>query len=145
MTASAEKLSDAAGYRSGYGLRTYGTSIYGQNESIESGLASISVASSVSASANVTAVGSATISSSASLTVGGEFSVVADVNITMTSTLAVNAVVTKNALATINLTSAVSASGRFKWEDASDPTDTWTDATDDGIVTWTDSPVREAA
>ena len=145
VNASAEKYAQSDGYRTGYGLRTYGTSIYGENVSVEAGLVAISATSSVSASANVTAVGAAAITATSSVTSGGEGSVTGAINIPLTSALTASSAVTRSGASAIAITSSLTASGRFKWEDETDPTDTWTDATDDGIVTWTDSPVREAA
>lgn len=145
VSASAEKYAQSDGYRTGYGLRTYGTSIYGENVSVEAGLVAISATSSVTASANVTAVGAATIAATSSLTSSGEFSVVGAVTIALTSAVTAGSSVTRNATSAIAIAASLAASGRLKWEDDAEPTDTWTDATDDGIVTWTDSPVREAA
>ena len=145
VSASAEKYAQSDGYRTGYGLRTYGTSIYGENVSVEAGLVAISATSSVSASANVTAVGAAAITATSSMTSGGEGSVTGAINIPLTSALTASSAVTRSGASAISITSSLTASGRFKWEDDAEPTDTWTDATDDGIVTWTDSPVREAA
>lgn len=145
VSASAEKYAQSDGYRTGYGLRTYGTSIYGENVSVEAGLVAIAATSSVTASANVTAVGAATIASTASLTSSGEFSVVGAATIALTSAVTAGSSVTRNAASAIAIAASLTASGRLKWEDDAEPTDTWTDATDDDIVTWTDSPVREAA
>lgn len=145
VSASAEKYAETDGYRTGYGLRTYGTSIYGENVSVEAGLATIAASASLTASANVTAVGAAAITATLSVTSGGEGSVTAAINIPLTSAVTASSAVTRGGASVIAITSSLTASGRFKWEDETDPTDTWTDATDDGIVTWTDSPVREAA
>lgn len=145
VSASAEKYAQSDGYRTGYGLRTYGTSIYGENVSVEAGLVTIAASASLTASANVTAVGAATITATSSLTVAGEGSVTGSVNIPLNSTITVNASVTRNAASTIAIVASLTASARKKWEDDAEVTDTWTDATDDDIVTWTDAPVREAA
>ena len=145
VSASAEKYAESDGYRTGYGLRTYGTSIYGENVSVESGLATIAASASLAVSANVTAVGAAAITATSSLTSSGQFSVVGAAALAITSAVTASAALTANSSSAIAITASLTASARLKWEDDAEPTDTWTDATDDDIVAWTDAPVREAA
>jgi hypothetical protein len=130
VSANAEKYAQTDGYRTGYGLRTYGTSIYGENVSVEAGLVAISATSSLTASANVTAVGAATIAATSNVTAVGEGSVTGAVNIAMNSTLVASSSVTRNGSSAIAITASLAASGRFKWEPVLPTPEIWTPITD---------------
>lgn len=140
----AETYAEVDGYRSGYGLRTYGTNIYGENHSIEEGAATINT------SATVTAVGqrvvdvSISVSASATFTSNGVIDVVGRATITPTCTvdIAYNRVRLMAASDRVSLTTDTFA--RYKWLDADDPTTTWTDASDPA-TTWSDADYLERA
>lgn len=141
----AETYAETDGYRIGYGLRTYGTSIYGENHRVIDASASISTTSGTTANAVIDAVGSAIIAGVSSASANGEISVVGAASGTATSSVTVAAAVTRNASAAVSASMAFTSSARKKWEDDPEPSDTWTDATDSDIVAWTDAPVRVAA
>jgi len=140
----AETYAEVDGYRSGYGLRTYGTNIYGENHSIEEGGASISLASSTTAAGQRVADVSLTISASVTFTSNGVIDVVGRATITPTLSvdIAYNRVRLMAASDDVTLTTDVNA--RYKWLDADDPTTIWTDAPDP-TNTWTDADYLERA
>lgn len=141
----AETYAETDGYRTGYGLRTYGTSIYGENLSVEAGAATVAATSTVSVNAVIEAVGAAAIAPVVSVSVDSQISVIAASIGRMNSSVSAQAFATYNASISDAPSLTFTSSARKKWEDDAEPTDTWTDATDDDNVTWTDAPVRVAA
>ena len=140
----AETYAETDGYRSGYGLRTYGTNIYGENYSIEEVVAAVSASASVTVSGERIAIGAATITSSATFVSNGVIDVVGRAIITPTASvdIAYNRVRLMAASDNVTLTTDVFA--RYKWLDADDPTTTWTDASDPS-TSWTDADYLERA
>jgi len=125
----AEEYVETEGYRPGYGLRTYGSSIYGQNNSTEEGTAAIGIAASMSVSAartrNVTAATSAT----ATVTAASVFSLVGAANVTLSLNLtaSIERIRLASSTSTIALTIAISA--REKWEPVPPTSEIWTPVT----------------
>ena len=140
----AETYAEVDGYRSGYGLRTYGTNIYGENHSIEDGSATISASASVAASGQRVVDVSLTIAASTTFVSNGVIDVVGRATITPTLSvdIAYNRVRLMAASDRVALTTDVFA--RYKWLDASDPTTTWTNASDPS-TSWTDADYLERA
>jgi len=132
----AEVYAETDGYRTGYGLRTYGTSIYGRNDSVETGVAAGSAALTGTCSFELVREVSAVASFSLSTTANAVFSVrgEASVSMSLSLTAAIERVLQGSATSTLALSTA--ASGIEKWEPVDGVTDIWTpvDATSE---TWT--------
>lgn len=132
----AEVYAETDGYRTGYGLRTYGTSIYGRNDSVETGVAAGSAALTGTCSFELVREVSAVASLSLSTTANAVFSVrgQASVSASLSLTAAFERVLQGSATSTLALSTA--ASGIEKWEPVDGVTDIWTpvDATSE---TWT--------
>ena len=141
----AETYAETDGYRIGYGLRTYGTNIYGENHRVIDASASISATSGTTANAVINAVGSATIAGVSSTSANGEISVTGSAVVRPALSVSSQAAVTRNASSSDVALLIFTSSARKKWEDEPEPSDTWTDATDSDIVAWTDAPVRQVA
>jgi hypothetical protein len=99
----------------------------------------------VTAVGGVEAVSSAEITTASSATSSGEISVVGASEGAITSSVTASAAITAAGQTQTEALLTFTANARKKWEDDAEPSDTWTDATDDDIVTWTDAPVRVAA
>jgi hypothetical protein len=140
----AETYPETEGYRSGYGLRTYGTNIYGENHSIEDGSATITPSLAVTANGQRVVDVSLTIVASSTFTSNGVIDIVgrATINATLTVDPFYNRVRLMSASDSVALTTTVSA--RYKWLDSADPTTIWTDAPDPSD-TWTDADYLERA
>jgi hypothetical protein len=140
----AETYAETDGYRDGYGLRTYGTSIYGENHSVEEASASISCSSSVSVDYQRVRENSFAISSTATFVSNGVIDVVGRANVALSSSVDIsyNRVRLMSATDTASLT--VDVLSRYKWLDADDPTTIWTDAADP-INTWAEADYLERA
>lgn len=124
----AETYAETDGYRDGYGLRTYGTFVYGENYSIEDASASIALTSSVAISYERVRKQEASITGSSSTTSNAVIDIVGAATITPTSTVSIsyNRVISFEAEDDVTLTRDVSA--RYKWLPATDPTTTWSEA-----------------
>lgn len=126
----AEEYVETEGYRPGYGLRTYGTSIYGQNDSTEVGTANIAIAASMSVSAARTRNVSASISATATLSASSVFTVIGTTNLSLgrlNIEAAVQRLLLGSSTSTIALTIATSA--QEKWEPVSPTSEIWTPIT----------------
>lgn len=125
----AEEYVETEGYRPGYGLRTYGSSIYGQNNSTEEGTATIAIAASMSVSAARTRNVTAAISATATITTSSVFTVVgaASLALGLNITTAVQRRRLASSTSTIALTIATSA--REKWEPVPPTSEIWTPVT----------------
>ena len=122
----AEEYVETEGYRPGYGLRTYGTSIYGQNDSVEQGTATIAIAASMTVNGGLTRNVAAAITPSLSTTANAVFSVTASA--ALTSSLSISTSATRVLLGSSTSTIALSlvASGIEKWEPIAGTPETWT-------------------
>ena len=124
----AETYAETDGYRTGYGLRTYGTSIYGENHSVEEASASVSISSSATASGERIGLGAAEVAVTATVISNGVIDVVGRATVPLSSSVNIsyNRVRLMSASDTADLT--VSVLSRYKWLDADDPETTWTAA-----------------
>ena len=140
----AETYAETDGYRSGYGLRTYGTNIYGENHSIEEASATITASATAVSVGQRIAIGSATITPSSTFVSNGVIDVVGRANVALSSSVDIsyNRVRLMSATDTASLT--VNVLSRYKWLDADDPTTIWTDAADP-TNTWTEADYLERA
>jgi len=122
----AEEYVASDGFRPGYGLRTYGTNIYGRNDSIEQSTATIAIAASMTATAGLTRNVAASISPSATTTASGVFDVVGAVNLALSLSIStsVQRVLLSSSTSTIALT--LSSSAIEKWEPIAGTPETWT-------------------
>jgi hypothetical protein len=140
----AETYAETDGYRDGYGLRTYGTFVYGENYSIEEATITASASASVSINYERVRGDSFAITPSTTFTSNGVIDVVGRATITpaLSVDIAYNRVRLMAASDDVTLTTDVNA--RYKWLDADDPTTIWTDAPDPSD-TWTDADYLERA
>lgn len=142
----AEVYAETDGYRPGYGLRTYGSNIYGENASVELGTAAGTAALSGTCSFELVREASAVGSSSLSGTSNAVFSVRGRVSLSVSLSVSVAYQRVIGGSATSALALSTAASGREKWEpsdataeiwtDVSEVTDTWTPV-DETSETWT--------
>lgn len=144
VSVSAVTYEVVPGFRSGYGVNTYGTFMYGENRSIEEASATVSITVTPSVVAQVTRNVSASASITTSASCFAVYSVVgsATVNVSISPDVAYNRI--KSFSASEQATFSVDLSTRYKWLDADDPTTTWTDASDP-TTTWTDADYLERA
>lgn len=140
----AETYAETDGYRDGYGKRTYGTFVYGENYSIEEATITASASASVSINYERVRGDSFAITPSTTFTSNGVIDVVGRATITpaLSVDIAYNRVRLMAASDDVTLTTDTFA--RYKWLDADDPTTTWTDASDPS-TTWTDADYLERA
>lgn len=128
VSVSAIKYEVVPGFRSGYGVNTYGTFVYGENYSIEEGAAAVSVGISTSASAQVTRNVSAATNITTSTTSNAVIDVVgaASPSVSISTEIVYNRVRLMAVSDTFGFTESVSA--RYKWLASSNPTTSWTEA-----------------
>ena len=132
----AEEYVASDGFRPGYGLKTYGTSIYGRNDSIEQSTATIAIAATMTVGVNAQFNAQATIAPSLTTTASAVFSVTASAALTSSLSLStsVERVLLGSSTSTIALTLATTAIEKWEpiagtpetWTPVSDVTDTWT-------------------
>ena len=122
----AEEYVASDGFRPGYGLKTYGTSIYGRNDSIEQSTATIAITSTMTAGASPQLNAQATIASTLTTTASGVFDVVGAVNLALSLgiTTSVARVLLGSSTSTIALSLATTAIE--KWEPIAGTPETWT-------------------
>ena len=122
----AEEYVASDGFRPGYGLATYGTSIYGRNDSIEQSTATIAITSTMTVGASPQLNAQATISSTLTTTASGVFDVVGAVNLALSLgiTTSVARVLLGSSTSTIALSLATTAIE--KWEPVAGTPETWT-------------------
>ena len=144
VVSAALVYAETEGYRSGYGLRNYGTNIYGENHTVEEASASVSCSSSLSVNYERVRENSFTITSTATFVSNGVIDVVGRANVALSSSVDIsyNRVRLMSATDTASLT--VTVLSRYKWLDADDPTTIWTDASEPS-TTWTDADYLERA
>ena len=140
----AETYAETDGYRDGYGKRTYGTFVYGENYSVEEASATISCTSSVSISYQRVRENSFAITPSATFVSNGVIDVVGSATITPTLSVAIDYKRVRLMSASDSVTLTTDLSARYKWLDADDPTTTWTDASEP-TTSWTDADYLERA
>lgn len=132
----AEVYAETDGYRPGYGLRTYGTSIYGENASVETGAAAGSAALTATCSFELVREVSAVATLTLTPTANAVFSVrgQASVSTSLSVTAAFERVMQGSATSTLAL--AAVCDGIEKWEPTDATAEIWTDV--DGVTdTWT--------
>jgi hypothetical protein len=122
----AEVYAETDGYRTGYGLRTYGTSIYGRNDSVETGVAAGSAALTGTCSFELVREVSAVASLALSTTANAVFSVRGEASVSTSLSLTAAFERVLQGSATSNLALSTAASGIEKWEPVDGVTDTWT-------------------
>ena len=122
----AEEYVASDGFRPGYGLKTYGTSIYGRNDSIEQSTATIAISSTMTVGVSPQFNAQATISPSLTTSASGVFDVVGAVNLALSLSLttSVARVLLGSSTSTIALT--LSSSAIEKWEPIAGTPETWT-------------------
>ena len=122
----AEEYVASDGFRPGYGLRTYGTSIYGRNDSIEQSTATIAISSTMTVGVSPQFNAQATIASTLTTSASGVFDVVGAVNLALSLgiTTSVTRVLLGSSTSTIALSLATSAIE--KWEPIAGTPETWT-------------------
>jgi len=137
----AEEYVASEGFRPGYGLKTYGTSIYGRNDSIEQSTATIAITSTMTVGASPQLNAQATIASTLTTTASGVFDVVGAVNLAVSLSLSTSVarVLLGSSTSTIALSLATTAIE--KWEPIAGTPETWTPvaATSE---TWT--PIKDS-
>ena len=122
----AEEYVASDGFRPGYGLRTYGTSIYGRNDSVEQGTATIAASLSVATAYVRERNVSVAIAASLSSTATGVFDVVGAANLAITSSITATANRVHLASSTSTIALSLAASGIEKWEPIAGTPETWT-------------------
>jgi len=122
----AEEYVASDGFRPGYGLKTYGTSIYGRNDSIEQSTATIAIAATMTVGVNPQFNAQATIAPSLTTTASAVFSVTASAALTLSLSLSTSAkrVLLGTSTSTIALSLATTAIE--KWEPIAGTPETWT-------------------
>ncbi len=124
-----EEYVETDGYRPGYGLRTYGSSIYGQNNSTEEGTATIAIATSMSVSAARTRNVTAAISATATLTTSSVFTVVGAASLALGLNITTAAQRQRLASSTSTIALTIATSAREKWEPVPPTSEIWTPVT----------------
>ncbi len=122
----AEEYVEADGYRPGYGLRTYGTSIYGRNDSVEQGTATIAASLSVATAYVRERNVSVAIAANFSTTASGVFDLVGAASLAITSSITASANRVQLASSTSTIALSLAASGIEKWEPIAGTPETWT-------------------
>ena len=122
----AEEYVASDGFRPGYGLATYGTNIYGRNDSIEQSTATLAITSTMTVGVNPQFNAQATIASTLTTTASGVFDVVGAVNLAVSLSLStsVERVLLGSSTSTIALSLATTAIE--KWEPVAGTPETWT-------------------
>ena len=122
----AEEYVASDGFRPGYGLATYGTNIYGRNDSIEQSTATIAISSTMTVGVNPQFNAQATIASTLTTSASGVFDVVGAVNLALSLGITSSAerVLLSSSTSTIALTLATTAIE--KWEPIAGTPETWT-------------------
>ena len=122
----AEEYVASDGFRPGYGLKTYGTSIYGRNDSIEQSTATIAITATMTVGSNPQLNAQAKIASTLTTTASAVFSVTASAATTSSLSLStsVKRVLLGSSTSTIALTLATTAIE--KWEPVAGTPETWT-------------------
>ena len=126
VNVSAVTYEVVAGFRAGYGLNTYGSYIYGENYSVEDGVAAVNISITPTVSYQVVRQVSATPEITVTPSAQGFMSIVgaATPTVSITPNIEYNRVRLFSASDDILGDTVVSA--RYKWLPATDPTTTWT-------------------
>ena len=113
------------GFRSGYGVNTYGSYVYGENYSVEEGSATVSVAVSATATAQVTR----NVSASPAVIVSTVSNAVIDVVGAASPTVSISPEIVYNRVrlmeAADNIGATPSVSARYKWINSPEPATSW--------------------
>ena len=124
------------GFRPGYGLGTYGTNIYGRNDSVELGSASTTASLSTSASFVRKVKSSAISAASLTTTSSAVYSISASASVSISLSISASFERVISASATVATSLSTSASAIEKWEPVVDTAETWTPVSD-VTDTWT--------
>lgn len=113
------------GFRSGYGVNTYGSYVYGENYSVEEGSATVNVAVSATATAQVTR----NVSASPAVIVSTVSNAVIDVVGAASPTVSISPEIVYNRVrlmeAADNIGATPSVSARYKWINSPEPATSW--------------------
>jgi hypothetical protein len=114
-----------SGFRSGYGVNTYGSYVYGENYSVEEGSATVSVAVAATATAQVTR----NVSASPAVIVSTVSNAVIDVVGAASPTVSISPEIVYNRVrlmeAADNIGATPSVSARYKWINSPEPATSW--------------------
>lgn len=122
----AEEYTEADGYRTGYGLRTYGTQIYGRNDSIEYGAASISASLTPTVSYERKRNADASITVEAGFSSQGVFSLIGSASMSASLSVTGDFIRVTEATATSAFALTIATRGIEKWEPVPSTAEIWT-------------------
>lgn len=126
VTSSAIEYVRNDGFRAGYGLNTYGSYIYGENYSVEDGVATASISVTPTVSYQVVRQVSATPAITVTPSAQGFMSIVGAVSDTVSITPNIEYNRIRLFSASDDILGDTVVSARYKWLPATDPTTTWT-------------------
>ncbi len=132
----AEEYVASDGFRPGYGLKTYGTSIYGRNDSIEQSTATIAIAATMTVGVSPQFNAQATIAPSLTTTASAVFSVTASAALTSSLSLSTSAKRVLLGTSTSSIALSLATTAIEKWEPIAGTPETWTPVSD-VTDTWT--------
>lgn len=126
VTSSAIEYVRNDGFRAGYGLNTYGSYIYGENYSVEDGIATASISVTPTVSYQVVRQVTATPAIKVTPSAQGFMSIVGAVSDTVSITPNIEYNRVRLFSASDDILGDTVVSARYKWLPATDPTTTWT-------------------
>lgn len=128
VSVSAVKYDVVEGFRNGYGLNTYGTFMYGRNESVEDASASANISLTPNVTSQVTRNVSGSATAQVTTTAHAVYSIVgaASPTISVSPEISYNRV--RLFAAEEEILGDATVSARYKWLPAADPVTTWTTA-----------------
>lgn len=125
---SAVTSDSVTGFRDGYGRNTYGTFMYGQNESIEETSANTVFGISATVNSQVTRNVSASTGLVITPSVGAVYDIVGQINATISISPNISYNRVRLFSATTDVAGLITVSARYKWLPDSEPSTTWTPA-----------------
>lgn len=126
VTSSAIEYVRNDGFRAGYGLNTYGSYIYGENYSVEDGVAAVNISITPTVSYQVVRQVTATPAITVTPSAQGFMSIVGAVSDTVSITPNIEYNRVRLFSASDDILGDTVVSARYKWLPATDPTTTWT-------------------
>ena len=126
VTSSAIEYVRNDGFRAGYGLNTYGSYIYGENYSVEDGVAAVNISITPTVSYQVVRQVTATPAITVTPSVQGFMSIVGTISDTVSITPNIEYNRVRLFSASDDILGGTVVSARYKWLPATDPTTTWT-------------------
>jgi len=121
--------------RNGYGLETYGSSIYGRTDRVLDASATISASTTTNASCRVTSNVSPTISATLSATAIGFTSIESSARSTLSLSTKIEYIRVRNVSGSAATNAEILINSRYKWIDIPEPT----------TPTWVEADYREGA